>query len=249
MSKKLAAHNEQPGAVQVNDAQPGDLMTAIAHAVSDPRIDVEKMSKLLDMHERIVADQRKVAYVAAMSRLQAALPQMGKFGQAKNSKFARLEDIDVVVRPLMAAEGFSVSMDEESSTEKTSTFAMTMSHRDGHSEVKRKTFPIDVAAKNREGQSVRPAIQDAGSTVTYARRYLLKMHLNIVETNEDTDGERPEFITDEQVKNIETLLQDTSSNVEAFLKMIAGAPSVREIQARDYKRIMNSLEEKLRLKK
>ena len=105
---------------------------------------------------------------------------MEKYGQAKNSKFAKLEDIDVVIRPLLAEEGFSLALDEEAHTDKTVTFVMTMSHREGHSEAKRMTVPIDAAAMNREGRSIRPAIQDAGSTVTYARRYLLKMHLNIV---------------------------------------------------------------------
>lgn len=191
----------------------------------------------------MIADQRKTAYMAAMARLQERLPQIDKYGRAKNSRFAKLEDIDVIIRPILAEEGFSFSFDEESYTEKTVTFVATLSHREGHSESKRLTVPIDVAAKNREGLSIRPAIQDAGSTVSYARRYLIKMMLNIIEKDEDTNGEDRKTITEEQIRDIETALADTKSDKAKFLRLIAGVDRLEDIQVRDLKRIMNTLEE------
>lgn len=223
--------------------RPTDLLQIILQVVQDPRMDVEKMERLLAMQERVMADQRKTAFMAAMARLQERLPQIDKHGQAKNSKFAKLEDIDVIIRPMLAEEGFSFSFDEESHEEKTVTFVATLSHRDGHAESKRLTVPIDAAAKNREGMSIRPAIQDAGSTVSYARRYLIKMMLNIIEKNEDTDGEDRKTISAEQVLDIETALQDTKSDKAKFLRLIAGVERLEDIPVRDMKRIMNALEE------
>ncbi len=226
--------------------EPSEMLSVIQQIVRDPSIDVAKMKALLDMHRQITADQQKVAFDAAMSRLQAKLPQMEKYGKAKNSKFAKLEDIDVVIRPLLADEGFSFSFDEESHTEKTVTFIAWLAHRDGHREPKRLTVPIDTAAKNSTGASIRPAIQDAGSTVSYARRYLIKMHLNIIEKDEDTNGENQDAISDDQAKDLRALLIDAKQDEERFLTLIAGASSIDKILKRDFKRCVLALETKIR---
>jgi ERF superfamily len=228
---------------------PTDLLSVIARIAMDPRADVEKLERLLAMQERVMADQRKIAYKAAMNRLQSRLPQIDKYGRGKNSKFAKLEDIDTIVRPLLAEEGFSVDMDEESRTNTTVTFVMTISHREGHEVPKHLTLTIDAAAKNQAGISVRPPIQDDGSTVSYARRYLLKMHLNLIEKKEDTDGESLKPITADQVLEINTMLVDTKSDKAKFLKLIAGTDSIEAIPARDFRRVMNALEEKRRHQK
>jgi hypothetical protein len=152
----------------------------------------------------------------------------------------------LVIKPLLAEEGFSFSFDEESHTDNTVTFIAVLSHRAGHEKTKRLTVSRDVAALNKYDKSIRPAIQDDGSTVSYARRYLIKMHLNIVETDEDTDGEDPKVINDDQVKTIETLLTDTKSNVANFLSLIAGVERIVDIPQRDYRRIINTLEVKLK---
>lgn len=232
--------NEQSLAVP-DRPQPGNMLETIAAAVADPRMDVAKMERLLAMHREIVADQRKTEFMAAKARLQAKLPQIDKYGKGKNSKYAKLEDIDAIIRPLLAEEGFSFDFDEESHTEKTVTFIATLSHAEGHSEVKRLTVPIDAAAKNQQGNSVRPPIQDAGSTVSYARRYLIKMHLNIVEKDEDTDGESRKPITDEQAKDIEAILQELKMDRKRFL-FFMGVGDVKEILACDMKKATNAFD-------
>src|SRR5262245_2059092 len=118
------------------------LLDVIARIAMDPRADVEKLERLLAMQERVMADTRKTAFMAAMARLHGKLPQIGKHGQAKNSKFAKLEDIDVAVRPLLAEEGFSFSFNEELHTEKSVTFVAVLAHREGHADTKRLTVPI-----------------------------------------------------------------------------------------------------------
>jgi hypothetical protein len=230
--------------------EPGDenLLSVIARAVADPRMDVEKMSKLLDMHERIMADQRKISFMAAMSRLQEKLPQIEKYGKGKNNKYAKLEDIDVVIRPMLAAEGFSLSFDEETHSASLVTFIARISHRDGHSEVKRLTVPVDAAASNRDGKSIRPAIQDAGSTVSYARRYLIKMLLNIIEKDEDTDGEPLEPITADQAKDLEAMIDEVKADKKRFLTFM-GVDDCTLILRRDHEKAVNALEVKRRAAK
>ncbi len=240
----LVAQQNLPGMQPAEAAT--SLLDVIVKAVADPRIDVVKMQALLDMHTQIMKDQREVAFMDAMARLHEKLPVFEKHGRAKNSRFAKLEDIHIITKPLLAEEGFSLKYNEESSNEKTVTFVLWVSHKAGHKEPTRLTVTRDESAVNKYDKSIRPAIQDDGSTVSYARRYLLKMALDIVEKDEDSDGESQKLIDDEQIKTIDTLLTDTKSNRDVFFKMIAGVETLELIPERDYRRIINSLQIKLR---
>lgn len=221
-----------------------DLLNVIAHAVSNPALDVVKMQALLDMHMQLVADRRREAFDEAMTRLQAKLPHIVKYGQGKNSKFAKYEDLDLIVRPLLAEEGFSVSFNEAERTENHTTFMLEVS-RAGHSKQHRMTVHNDKASMNRDGRSIRPAIQDDGSTASYARRYLLKLALNIVETDEDTDGESREPITEEQARDLYTLLTEVKADKARFLAYM-GVETIEDIMKCDHVKAVTALESKRR---
>jgi hypothetical protein len=224
--------------------RPGNVLEVLQQAVDKTQdLDIEKLRGLFELQKDFMRMQAEQAFHAAMARLQAKLPQINKAGQGKNSKFAKLEDIDVVIRPLLAEEEFSFSFDEESHTDKTVTFAGTISHAMGHSQTKQLTVPIDTAAANREGKSIRPAIQDAGSTVSYARRYLLKMHLNIIERDEDSDGESRKTITEDQAKDLRAAVQEVGMDVPRFLLYMA-VGAMEEILAVDYRKAINAIEVK-----
>ena len=242
MQKNIAGTELSPhGALPVKAP---DLLSVIAQVVQeDKELDVAKMKELLAMYKEVTADNARVAFSAAMARLQAILPQISKYGKGKNSKFAKLEDIDVVIKPLLREEGFSMSFDEESHTEKTVTFLLKVSHEKGHSETKRLTVPIDAAAKNQQGNAVRPAIQDAGSTVSYARRYLIKMFFNIVEQGEDTDGEKRDPISEDQCRDAEVIISELNMDKRKFM-LYMGVGEISEILARDWKKALNAFETK-----
>lgn len=229
--------------------KPRDLLEVIAQAVTDPRMDVEKMRALFELQRDIQRENAKIEFMAALARLQAKLPAINKDGRImvaglERSRYAKLEDIDVVIRPLLAEEGFSLVFDEEEAGEHGIRFVMTLCHQAGHCEAKRLTVPVDKAPVGSKGP-IRTAIQDAGSTVSYARRYLIKMHLNLIEKLEDNDGQGAEaFISEEQIREIETAIHDTKSNRESFLKLIAGVPRLEDIQVRDLPRIWNALNTK-----
>jgi hypothetical protein len=230
--------------VILRDSPPTDLISIIATAVADPRMDVEKMSRLLDMQERIVADQRKIAFTAAMSRLQGHLPQITKEGRilvkgTERSRYARLEDIDEAIRPLLAEEGFAFSFDSESTEDgRHLKISAKLSHREGYCETKTVMLPID-------SSDFRTPVQSVFSTISYGKRQLIKMHLNIVERGEDIDGHKLERITDEQRKDIEIGLQDTESNVARFLAHFK-AEKFEELLQRDYAAAMQMIETKRR---
>lgn len=239
MSDIVVQSQEEEKAVT---AHASDLLSVIAQAVADPRMDVEKMSKLLDMHERITADQRKTAFMAAMARLQAKLPQIEKTGRivvkgTERSRYARIEDIDVAIRPMLAEEGFSFSFDTESSDARLYKISARLSHRDGHSETKTLTLPID-------SSDYRSAVQSAGSTVSYGKRQLIKMHLNMVERDEDNDGNATARITQDQADTLRDLLAELKPEDKPKFLDYMGVAKLEEILAKDHAKAANALERK-----
>lgn len=232
---------------EVATVAPTDLLSAIATAVADPRMDVDKMAKLLDMHERITKDQQRVAFAAALSRLQAKLPQIRKDGRivvkgVERSRYAKLEDIDIVIRPLLDEEGFAFSFDSKSTDGKLFDLSCTLSHKEGHSVTKSLLLPMDRS-------DYRSDVQSIGSTVSYGKRQLIKMHLNLIERDEDDDGNGGNDPIDrDQIKAIGVLLDKTEANLKGFLDYM-GVDEIKDIPVRDYKRAINALESKLRGRK
>ncbi len=223
------------------DLQPTELLSAIAAAVQNPAIDVAKMERLLAMHKEIVADQRKQVFMSAMSRLQARLQPIEKNGiimvkGVERSRYAKLEDIDVAIRPLLKEFGFAFTFDTVSTDAKFFTITATLLHEDGHSESKSLMLPAD-------DSQFRSAIQSIASTISFGKRQLIKMFLNIVEKSDEDTDLKP--ISQDQVKHIEVLIADTKTNKPKFLEYMNCA-SIDQIPVRDVTKAMTMLLEKKR---
>lgn len=219
------------------------MLDVIARAATDPTVNVEKLERLLAIQERLLAAQMRTAFFAALSALEAELPQVAKSGHvivngALRSKFARIEDIDTAIRPLCKEHGFAFSFDSES-TPQGIKFSCTMSHRDGHTETKTMWLPSDKGPGRNDVQAV-------GSATSYARRYLLQMHLHLVTRDEDDDGNGGGGpVTPEQAKRLREDLADVGGNEARFLNWIAAA-SFEEIPAANYNRAVQFIETKRR---
>lgn len=168
-------------------ASTSGVLAVIERASKDPLVDVDKLERLLAMQKEVLADQRHMAFSMALSRLQEKMPQIVKNGAIRDgqrnvrSKYAKLEDIDSEIRPLCSEEGFAFSYDSKRVPDGIE-FSCEMSHRDGHTATKTIVLPVDNGAG-------RNGVQSVGSTTSYARRYLLQMHLNLVFCDEDDDGQ------------------------------------------------------------
>lgn len=219
-----------------------NLMHAITRFLEQPNLDPEKMSRLLDVHERILHEQRKTAFMAAMARVTPLLPEIGKHGVSHHGAYSRLEDIDRVIRPIISKEGFSLSFDTLPVDTNKIRIILKVSHAAGHFETKQIDLPLDKSGNKQE-------VQGVASTIAYGRRLLTKMFFNLIEGGEDLDGNPAALIDQDQAREINTLLVDTKSDKAKFLKLIAGVSSIEEIPARDYKRVMTALQEKQRAQK
>lgn len=233
--------------VQRQSIQPSNVLSAIMQLATDPNARIDVIERMFALQERLEARQRETAFYAALTALQAEIPLIHKGGKNNftGSTYARREDIKETLRPLLAKHGFAFSFNEESREGDMTRFSGKLSHKDGHFEVKYKTLATDHAAKNREGKPTRTGIQDDGSTTAYACRYLMKMHLDIAETDEDTDGNSAEKITDDQAKDLEIQVKEQWADTAKFL-FFMGVGDIRDILATDWKKAQNAVDVKRR---
>lgn len=212
----------EPGrSVAISDQAPASLLNFIAQAVTDPNIDVTKLETLLKMKREVEADEAKREFIAAFGRLSAVLPRIKKdgsidLGKGKPIPFARWEDIDEIIRPLMAAEGFTLSFNSTPRAETGGGLVVeaTLMHRDGHTRTASMALPLDTGPGRNNLQAV-------GSTLSYGKRYTAEMVLNIVRQGADDDGKRGgmKFITKDQATEIDGLLTKTNSDRLRFLQL------------------------------
>lgn len=232
-------------------AGPTNLLEAIVQVASTPsltRESVEVLERMMAMQERLEARQRETTFMAALAELQAEMPMIHKGGLNTFTKnaYARREDIHVALQPLLKKYGFAFSFNEESRDGDMVRFSAKLSHRDGHFEIKYKTLSTDKAALNSSGKPTRTSVQDDGSTASYALRYLEKMHLNIVETSEDDDGNggsKP--ITEEQVKQLVTEIAETGMDMGRFMAYMH-VGEIKEIVQKNFRTATNYLDVKRR---
>lgn len=94
------------------------------------------------------------------------------------------------------------------------TIETTLSHPSGNKISTEGNFPIDGSGKKNNIQSV-------GSTIIYARRYLLGMFLNVSSDEDDTDGNTLlAGVLPEQINEMQELMEQTQSRESDILSFM-----------------------------
>lgn len=173
---EIAEQQHKPLAVPT---EAGNIMAVIARAAADPAVDIDKMERLLLMQERVVERQAKADFIAAMSVMQPALPSIAERGAADKFTFARWEDIQAAIKPVMADHGFALTF----STDFDDGIRVIgiLSHKSGHSERAVFRAPPDKSGSKND-------IQAIGSTISYGKRHCANALLNLTSHGEDDDG-------------------------------------------------------------
>ena len=236
MSKnnKIAEIKAQP--------QTNTMLAIIEVAASNKDVDPDKMQKLLDMQLVIMDRQAAIEYNSAFAEMQTQLPTILAKGEGHNkSKFAKKEDMNRAVNPILAKYGFSLSF---SNTQKDGfiTTKATLRHRGGHCEYTEMTLKDDSSGSKN-------VVQATGSSQSYGERYTMKsiLNLTIIKDPSDDDGAAHTVtISDMEAGNIEELLINSGSNKDSFLRVyISGVDNVKQIPLLDYNRIVALLEAKI----
>lgn len=171
-------------AAQVSET--GAIIQMIERAAMNPAVDIEKMERLFEMRERVVARDAKVAYFAAMAQLQIELPAIAERGGIKNnsgavqSTYAKWEDINEVIKPILSRHGFALSF-RTGQDQGAIIVTGVLSHAAGHSEETVMRLPVDTSGSKNSVQAI-------GSSTSYGKRYTAQALLNLVSYGEDDDG-------------------------------------------------------------
>lgn len=165
------------------------VTTMIERLAMNPDVDVAKLERLIAMQERILAHEARAAFNGAFTRMQSALPEISERGQILvkgqlRSTYAKLEDIQAEIKPILKDHGFAIRHRTEWPAEKPNIIRIVgiLSHEQGHSEESIFEAPADKS-------DYRTDIQSMGSTVSYGRRYTTLDLLNITTRGLDKDGQ------------------------------------------------------------
>ena len=175
-------------------------------------LDVDKLTKLMDLQERWDAQQSKKSFLQAMSNFQSKCPILTK---SKNVSFGNtsynyipLGEIAKQIKELLNECGLSYRWE----TKENGNISITciVSHIDGHSE-------SNTMTAQKDGSGSKNEIQQIGSTMTYLQRYTLIGALGISSADQDADGEQPKK---EEIKRSKTesdvLLQNAMKVIDSY---------------------------------
>jgi len=219
------------------------IMNVIERAASDPNVDIDKMERLMAMHERMVNKQAEIAFSKALSDMQNNLPEITEGGQIKHgdkiiSQYARWdEDINPVIKPILYEYGFSLSF--RTDTKDGVNVEAVLSHAQGHSERTSIKLPADSSGSKN-------AVQAVASSVSYGKRYTAGALLNLTTKGQDDDGVSaygPERIDDDQEANILALIEEVGANKQQFCRYFK-INDVADLSVNAYPDAIRMLEQK-----
>jgi ERF superfamily len=219
----------------------------LMEALRDPNIAADKLEVIAKMRREVLQDQAREAFLIAFAEFSAELPQVERDGTVElvkdgrtlgKYKFTTIEEMDRVIRPLLAKWGFALSFasrDDKDMVVVTGTIS-------GHGWERSSTYslPPDKGPGRNE-------LQARGSSRRYAKRYITDDLCNVVRKGKDTDGNVTieNLIDATQLTELTDLLKATNTQEPAFLKlMVSGAETLSDIRMRDFPRLILALKDK-----
>jgi hypothetical protein len=206
---------EVPAPAPAQSDGTGALISMIERAARDPSVDIDKMERLFQMHERAEQKRARAAFDAAFAAMQPELPEIDKRGKItikekgtekviQSTPYALWDDTNKLIKPILAKHGFGLSF-RITQTDARLTTTAVLSHTGGHREETQFSAPIDsTGSKNN--------VQGWGSSFTYGKRYTGTAILNITTKGEDDDGQAAgEKASTATIDEIEKLIAETAT--------------------------------------
>lgn len=227
---------------------PSNMLEVIAAALKDPRIDPDRLGKLLDFQERVDAREAEKEFWHNFALASKDMPRVRKdgtidMGGKGSMKFAKYEDIDKAVKPIENKYGFTRMFMTEPDQNGV-RMVVKLAHCGGHKETSTLLMPPDTGAG-------RNAMQARGSAASYCKRYLTLDIWNIVTEGQDNDASGAEPLNEQELSNVTSMIDACELNaaeVKAFLKF-AKADIIERIQRHRYEEVMQALRGKLARKR
>lgn len=154
-------------------------------------VDAAKIKQIMEMQEYILDRNAKQAFNVAMVKAQGRMEVVLKATKGEHGKFANLESVLEMARPIYTDEGFAVTFYEGFSTVEKPLkdghirMMADIMHAGGHTKAVTADVPFD--DKGPQGKIIKTGPHATGSSFSYGRRYLNCMIWNIA-TGDDDDG-------------------------------------------------------------
>jgi hypothetical protein len=226
----------------------GTLLNLIAKMATDPQADMNKLERLISLRDHVLNQEAKKLYDADFVLMKPELPLVIKLhdNTQTRSKYAKLEDINQKIDPILGKYGFGTSAKVIAQTDTSVSMRLEVKHRGGHTEAMELTFPID--DKGLQGSVNKTKIHGISSTIQYMKRVGFCAMLNI-STGDDRDGNQEAAGADTVISTdnaVEIDLRATAlekSNPGYRLRFLKWAQVERadQILERHYKKCLNAL--------
>lgn len=170
-----------------DDAQAITKVIDLAELAANPAVDVDKLERLIALRERDQNRSAEEAFNVAYMAMSEELPIISERGQILNkqnlvqSQYAKFEDIQRIIAPILRKHGFALSFRTEWPETTIARITGILTHRAGHA----RESSFQSTADTSGGKN---AVQGMGSAVAYGRRYTTIDLLNLVTVGADDDG-------------------------------------------------------------
>lgn len=244
MAEQAMILNE-PQAAPIVPTETTALLSVIERAATNPAVDMDKLERLLVMHERILAKTAETAFNESMNAAQAEMGRISTDCENKQTRslYASYGQLDRHIRPVYARHGFSLSFDSGDAPAPEMVRVLCIVSKGGFS----RTYHLDVPAdgKGAKGGDVMTKTHAVGSGVAYGRRYLLAMIFNIA-IGDDDDGNaagNKDTITAAQAADLKALADEVGADMPKFLRYLK-VDSIDNLQATAFQHAVAALESK-----
>lgn len=193
MSDSRDLAHVEPAAAPVR--QSDNLLAQVIAAAKDPTVDAAKMETLARLVNSQQDREREIEFNRSKNAAIMEMPVITKEGriiipanrdkgtpERQQGRFARWEDIDRVIRPILARYNLALSFDTAERQGGGLTVTPILSHTNGYTE-RGGAFPVPP-----ETSGSKNAAQAMGSSLSYGKRYAGCAMLNIVTEGVDDDA-------------------------------------------------------------
>lgn len=230
----LAKH-ETGGHVAPIVSENAAVMAIIERAALNPDVDAAKMDQLFALQEKVLARNARTEYFRALAKMAGDMPAIEEKGKGHGTaKYARWEDIQSKITPVLGANGFALSF-RTKVEEKAIRITAILAHREGHTEENELLLPADNSGSKN-------AVQAVGSSITYGFRYTACALLNIQTGVSDDDGQAAGGnVTDEDaVAAFIAKVDEHKASLPRLLKAV-GAETIHGLTSKQLKEANDKL--------
>ncbi|CDO48217.1 ERF family protein [Bartonella tribocorum] len=216
-------------------------MELILERALENDVNLDRLKSLLELREKEIERQERQNFVRDLSAMQTEYKniEQNALNTHTKSTYTTLDKyIDAIKEPL-AKHHFALFSRIKEQSSNDITVEMTLKHISGNEISTQGKFPVDATGSKNNVQAV-------GSTISYARRYLLGMLLNVTSDEDDIDGNTLiAGVTPEQMNEIKELMEQTQAKESDILSFI-GVKNLTQMSYKQAQTVLFALKKKQR---